>query len=68
MPLERVILLLKLRAAPQMAFVLAGDLLRDRVKAADSFKPGKSLGSAGKALLSRQAERQNVAAAALFPP
>lgn len=51
--LERVILLLKLSAAPQMAIVLAKDLLRDKVKEAESFRPCRSLDSAGKALWSR---------------
>ena len=48
--IERVILLLKLSAAPQMAFVPARDMLRDRVKATESFRLGESQGSAGKAL------------------
>lgn len=48
--IERVILLLQLSAAPQMAFVWARDMLGDRVKATGSFSLGESLGSAGKAL------------------
>lgn len=43
-------MLLKLSAAPQMAFVLARDMLGDRVKATESFRLGESLCSAGKAL------------------
>lgn len=46
--IERVILLLKLSVAPQMAFVLAGDMLGDRVKAIEYFRLGESLCSAGK--------------------
>lgn len=41
--IERVILLLKLWDAPQMAFVLLGD----GVKAIEDFRPGESLCSAG---------------------
>lgn len=48
--IERVILLLKLSAAPQMAFVRARDMLGDRVRVTVSFRLGESLGSAGKAL------------------
>lgn len=50
MQIESVILLLKLSAAPQMAFVQARDMLGDRVKATVSFRHDESLGSAGKAL------------------
>lgn len=52
--IERVILLLKLSAAPQMAFVQARDMLGDQVKATASFRLGESLCSAGKALWARQ--------------
>lgn len=52
--IERVILLLKLSAAPQMAFVLARDILGDKVKVTESFRPVESLGTAGKALWTRQ--------------
>ncbi len=51
---ERVILLLKLSAAPQMAFVWARDMLGDRVKATVSFRLGESLSAAGKALPARK--------------
>lgn len=43
-------MLLKLSAAPQMAFVRARDMLGDRVRVTVSFRLGESLGSAGKAL------------------
>lgn len=57
--LERVILLLKPSAAPQMAFVLARDMLGDWVKAAESLTSGESLSSAGKTLRSKWAEKAN---------
>lgn len=47
-------MLLKLSAAPQMAFVLARDILGDKVKVTESFRPVESLGTAGKALWTRQ--------------
>lgn len=68
MQIERVILLLKLSAAPQMAFVQARDMLGDRVKETESFRLGESLGSAGKALWARQTERAKRCRLGTFPP
>ncbi len=68
MQIERVILLLKLSAAPQMAFVQARDMLGDRVKETESFRLGESLGSAGKALWARQTERAKRCCLCTFPP
>lgn len=50
MQTERVILLLKLSAAPQMAFVQARDMVGDGVRVTVSFRLGETLGSAGKVL------------------
>lgn len=66
--IERVILLLKLSVAPQMAFVRARDMFGDRVKATESFRLGESLGSAGKALWARQTEKAKRCGLGTFPP
>lgn len=66
--IERVILLLKLSAAPQMAFVQARDMFGDRVKATESFMLGESLGSAGKALWARLTEKAKRCGLGTFPP
>lgn len=47
-------MLLKLSAAPQMAFVRARDMLGDRVKATVSFRLGESLGPAGKSTVGQK--------------
>lgn len=50
-----------------MAFVLARDMLRDRVKATESFRLGESLGSAGKAVWARQTEKAKRCSLGTFP-
>lgn len=60
-------MLLKLSAAPQMAFVPARDMLGDRVKATESFRLGESLCSAGKALWARQTKAKRCCLG-FFPP
>ena len=66
--IERVILLLKLSAAPQMAFVLARDILRDRVNATEFLRLGESRRSAGKAPRAKQTEEAKHCRLGTFPP
>lgn len=61
-------MLLKLSAAPQMAFVRARDMLGDRVKVTEAFRLGESLGSAGKAPRARQTEKAKCRRLGTFPP
>lgn len=50
-----------------MAFVQAGDMFGDRVKATESFRLGEALGSAGMALWARHTEKAKRCCLGTFP-